>query len=116
MGSRISGVCIDTNDVGRATAFWSGMTGYKVEAAADEDATLAAPDGHGPGLFLQRVPEARSGKNRLHLDLATSDVPAEVNRAIELGATEVKSFLDAAGSGWVVLADPDGNQFCICAE
>lgn len=116
MGIRISGVGIDTNDVARATAFWSALTGYEVAESADDSATLAPADGNGPGLFLQLVPEPRNGKNRLHLDLATSDVAGEVDRAVELGATEVKSFVDAPGSGWVVLADTDGNQFCICAE
>jgi predicted enzyme related to lactoylglutathione lyase len=116
VGIRISGVCIDTNDVARATAFWSALTGFKVEEAADGHASLAAPDGTGPGLFVQLVPEPPAGKNRLHLDLETSDVAAEVDRAIELGATEVTSFVGHADGGWVVLADTDGNQFCICPE
>lgn len=115
MGIRISGVCIDTNDVVGATAFWSALTGYKVASSDEDGASLVTTDGTGPGLYVQLVPEPRVGKNRLHLDLQTSDVAAGVDRALELGATEVKSYVEADG-GWVVLADADGNQFCICPE
>ena len=65
------------------------------------------------GLSLQLVPEPRAGKNRLHLDLFTGDLAGEVDRIRDLGAVEVRRFDD---DGWVVLADPDGNQFCVVAS
>ena len=63
-------------------------------------------------IAFQQVPEAKSGKNRVHLDLHTDDVMAEVARAIELGASEVdrQAWDDFH---WIVLADPEGNEFCI---
>ena len=66
----------------------------------------------GPGLAFQKVDDPTPGKNRVHIDFATSDMEAEVKRLVELGATET-------GRGnfgefeWVVLADPDGNAFCV---
>ncbi|MPY93115.1 MAG: VOC family protein [Acidimicrobiia bacterium] len=115
MGVRIGNVGIDTNDLARASAFWQAMTGYEPGSADESSAVLADPTKGGPDLFLQVVPEPRVGKNRLHLDLFTADLPGEVARAQGLGATEVQRFVEGDG-GWIVLADPDGNQFCIVAE
>lgn len=115
MGVRVANVAIDTNDVATATTFWQSVTGYTV-ASSDDDATyLEDPNKTGPGLSLLRVPEPRNGKNRLHLDLYTSDLLGETERVKKLGAAEVRSFAEGDG-GWVILADPDGNEFCICAE
>lgn len=64
------------------------------------------------GLSLHRVPESRVGKNRVHLDLSTDDLAGQVDRISGLGATVVRRFDEG---GWVVLADTDGNQFCVIA-
>jgi predicted enzyme related to lactoylglutathione lyase len=116
VGIQISGVGIDTNDLEGAARFWTALTGYTVESRGNDYASLSDASGKGPDLYVQLVPEDRVGKNRLHLDLVTNDRDGEVARALELGATEVKNFVEPDGSGWVVLADTDGNQFCICAE
>ncbi|SCG45096.1 VOC family protein [Micromonospora coxensis] len=108
MGIRIGGVGIDTNDLAASTAFWQAATGYRVTSSDAASTYLTAPEGAGPHLFLQVVPERPTGKNRLHLDLVTGDVAGEVDRLQGLGATEVGRH-----DGWVVLADPDGNQFCV---
>lgn len=109
MGIRIGGVGIDTNDLAASTAFWQATTGYQVDSSDETSTYLTAPEGDGPSLFLQLVPEQRpAGKNRLHLDLAAENVSAEVERLRGLGATEVQKH-----DGWVVLADVDGNQFCV---
>jgi len=115
MGVRISNVTIDTNDLGAATAFWQGLTGYQAAGTGDGYAQLAPP-GDGVTLYLQVVPEPRQGKNRAHLDLTTGDLHGEVARAQGLGATEVARFVEGDAGGWVVLADTEGNQFCIVAE
>lgn len=112
MSISISNVCIDTNDLAGGTAFWQAVTGYQVASSDEGTVYLEAPDKSGVGLSLQVVPELRAGKNRLHLDLSTDDLAGEVARIRALGATEVQRFDDG---GWVVLADADGNQFCVVA-
>jgi predicted enzyme related to lactoylglutathione lyase len=108
----IGNICIDTNDLAGGTAFWQAVTGYEV-ASSDEGTTyLEDSNKSGVSLSLQAVPEGREGKNRLHLDLFTDDLVGEVARIRALGATEVRRFEDG---GWVVLADPGGNQFCVVA-
>ncbi|MEV0151222.1 MULTISPECIES: VOC family protein [unclassified Nonomuraea] len=110
MSISIGNICIDTNDLAGSTAFWQAVTGYQV-ASSDEGTTyLEDANKGGVGLSLQAVPEGREGKNRLHLDLSTDDLAGEVGRIRALGASEVRRF-----DGWVVLADPEGNQFCVVA-
>ncbi|MFG3704531.1 VOC family protein [Micromonospora sp. NPDC047670] len=112
MAISIGNVCIDTNDLAGGTAFWQAVTGYRVASSDDGATYLEDPDKAGVGLSLQAVPEPPAGKNRLHLDLVTDDLAGEVARIRALGATEVQRFDDG---GWVVLADRDGNQFCVVA-
>lgn len=110
MSVSIGNICIDTNDLAGSTAFWQAVTGYQV-ASSDEGTTyLEDSNKTGAGLSLQVVPEGREGKNRLHLDLFADDLAGEVDRIRALGATEMGRF-----DGWVVLADPEGNQFCVVA-
>ena len=90
----------------------------------DKYASRVDPDGAGPRLFFQRVPEPKTAKNRVHLDLAVSggrstpveerrrQVAAAVERAVAAGATRLKAY-DEAGQHWVVMADPEGNEFCL---
>ncbi|WP_420855842.1 VOC family protein [Thermoactinospora rubra] len=68
---------------------------------------VEGPSGR-PRLWFQRVPEAKTVKNRVHLDLRSDDLEAEVRRLVELGARELARHED-----WVVLADPEGNEFCL---
>ncbi|CAM3338679.1 VOC family protein [Occultella aeris] len=110
MSSSIGNITIDTTDLAGATAFWQQVTGYAVGSSDEGTAYLEDPAKSGVGLSLQNVPEPRVGKNRLHLDLFTSDLDGEVGRLQGLGAAEV-----ARHDGWVVLADTDGNQFCVVA-
>src|SRR5690349_15456739 len=97
------------------TAFWSGVTGYAVQSGDETYSYLVAADGGGPDLFLQRVPEPRVGKNRLHLDLVTTDLAEAGARVLDLGGTKVR---DSSGGPWLsaVYADPEGNQFCVSQE
>jgi len=111
MGVAIRNIGIDTNDLPRAVAFWQSVTGYEVSSSSDGDAYLVDPAKVGPGVSLLVVPEPKTGKNRLHLDLYTDDMDGEVTRIRDLGASEVQRY-----DGWVVLADLDGNQFCIISE
>lgn len=107
MGTRIGGITIDTNDLAASSAFWSAVTGYAVASTDEAGASLADPAG-GAGIYLQVVPEPATAKNRVHVDLVAEDVAVEVERIVGLGATEV-----ARHDGWTVLADTDGNHFCV---
>jgi predicted enzyme related to lactoylglutathione lyase len=113
-------VVIDGRDIDRLAAFWSAALGYERLDAWDPSylnlrPTAAGADG--PPLLLQRVPEDKSGKNRLHLDLHPDDGPATVDRLVSLGATVVGEvnidYLEAHGTAFQVMADPEGNEFCV---
>ena len=75
---------------------------------------LVAVRGAGPRILLQRVPEPKTVKNRLHLDLNVGEdrIRAEVDRLVGLGATEGQEFQDRSGH-WIVMTDPAGNEFCV---
>lgn len=114
MSLRIGSVSIDTNDLAGSTAFWTAVAGYKVDAQDETYAFLVDPEGTGPALCINVVPEKREGKNRLHLDLHTDDLLGEAARVEGLGAERLARHGEGA-AGWVVFADNDGNQFCVCA-
>ena len=78
--------------------------------------TLTDPTGRSPELVLQKVPEPKQGKNRVHLDLFGNDIEAEARRMESLGARRLSKepVLGPTGDRWIVMADPDGNEFCVC--
>ncbi|MFF9483344.1 VOC family protein [Streptomyces sp. NPDC014676] len=97
--------------------FWSTMLGNPLaddDKPGDPEALIADPSG-GPGLLFVRVPEGKTAKNRLHFDLRpTGRTRAEeVARAIGLGARQLADHTRPDGGGWVTLADPEGNEFCV---
>ena len=104
-------VTIDCADPTRLATFWSAATGL-AESWRYENAFVILGAGPGPRLGLQRVPEPKNGKNRAHVDWDTADRPAEVARLVELGATVVDEQV-TPGLTWTVLADPEGNEFCV---
>jgi predicted enzyme related to lactoylglutathione lyase len=106
-------VTMDCADPTRLAAFWSQAAGYRV--LADYDGfyvMLAPPGGEGLRLGLQKVPEERVTKNRAHVDWQAEDRETEVKRLVELGAT-VLDEQTVGGFAWTVLADPEGNEFCV---
>lgn len=137
-------VVFDAADPEQLAAFWGEALGYKEEdpptgfaswqAWAEANgipsgdwgnyASRVDPDGAGPRLFFQRVPEPKTAKNRVHLDLAVggdrgtppeqrrSRVEAAVERAVAAGATKLRAH-DERDQHWVVLQDPEGNEFCL---
>jgi len=109
----IGNVCINTTDTDASVAFWRAVTGYEVTSSGDGLTCLGAPDGSAVGLSLQLVADlgGEVGGNRLHLDLLTDDLVGEVARIRALGASEI-----ARHDGWVVLADLEGNHFCVAAS
>lgn len=111
-------VVIDCDDLSRAASFWSGVLGYVPETGqAPDDATyrtLVPEDGHGVEILLQRTADAKRAKNRVHLDLRTRELAAEVERVTALGAVRLtEEPLREYGWAWHVLADPAGNEFCV---
>ncbi len=135
---------IDCADPARLAEFWAQALRYQLQpppegfaswpealtawGVPEEDwnsaSAIVDPDGAGPRIFLQRVPEPKPGKNRVHLDVGVSDgadTPVErkrsqvlptVERLRGLGATEVRQ-VEEMGSFWVVMQDPEGNEFCV---
>jgi predicted enzyme related to lactoylglutathione lyase len=108
-------VVIDCGDLDRAAQFWASVLGYARRGGpGGRYQALVPADGHGVEILLQRVPDVKSGKNRLHLDLRTADLNSEVGRVVALGARRLTSEpVREEGWSWHILADPDGNEFCV---
>lgn len=108
-------VVLDCADLDRSADFWCGVLGYRAEPSpSGRYRQLLPADGNGFELLLQRVPEPKAGKNRMHLDLRVPDLDAEVARVVALGARSVTDRpLEEHGWVWRVLADPDDNEFCV---
>lgn len=135
----------DTADPGRQAQFWAGALAYQLQPPPDDfdswEAFLTAqgvpeerwndasaivdPDGKGPRIYFQRVPEGKTAKNRMHMDLNISGergvaiderkrrVTAEVARLQILGATDERGAIERDGEYWVRMNDPEGNEFCV---
>jgi len=119
MSARISSVTIDCTEPYALVGFWSQVTGFEEDpdngnAPADPEGLLLAPDGSLALLFIA-VPEGKTVKNRVHLDFRPTDRTrdAELDRLLAIGATVVADRRQPDGAGWVVLADPEGNEFCL---
>jgi Glyoxalase-like domain len=110
-------ITFDCTDPYALATFWAEVTGYQEDpdngnAPGDPEGLLLGPDGQ-PNLLFVTVPEPKTVKNRVHLDLAPDDRTRdqEVERLLALGASLVADRRRRDGSGWVVLADPEGNEF-----
>lgn len=119
MTSRIRHITFDCRDPYRQARFWAEVLGFVDEPdnpnePDDPEALVVDPKGLHPGLLFVPVPEPKELKNRIHLDLVP-DVrrDIEVDRLLELGATLVDDQRRPDGSGWAVLADPEGNELCV---
>jgi catechol 2,3-dioxygenase-like lactoylglutathione lyase family enzyme len=115
-------ITVDCADAFALAGFWSAVTGYPhhpENKAGEPFALLIAPDGEGPGILFQVVPDDRVGQpragRRLHLDVMPTDRTRdeEVARLKGLGATEHEDHRKPDGTGWVTMADPEGNLFCV---
>lgn len=117
MGLRWQCICIDSTDPAPLARWWSELLGWRITHEDDTEVVLEPPlgskeDGISPDILFLKVPEAKTVKDRLHIDLRPEDQAAEVARAEALGATRV-DIGQADDVTWVVLADPEGNEFCI---
>jgi predicted enzyme related to lactoylglutathione lyase len=103
------------DDLERQTAFWQAALGYarRDDGASDDFVLLGPSDGVGPNLSLDNVRSELQIPPRLHLDLYAEDQTAEVERLKALGATEVHWDKRPPDADYVILADPEGNRFCV---
>ncbi len=109
------GLVLDCADPERLAGFWAAALGYVNLGAAGSYVALFPDGAPGPKLLLQRVAEPKTVKNRMHLDLEVADIQAEADRLVALGATRVSEGpCSEHGSTWLLMHDPEGNEFCIC--
>ena len=113
MPMKIANITLDCEEPLKVAEFWSKALGLTFDDGASEFFVSMSPaDSHGPNLFFAKVPEAKSTKNRQHLDFESDDPVAEVARLVELGATHVADK-NEWGHAWSIMADPEGNEFCV---
>ncbi|HJR24290.1 MAG TPA: VOC family protein [Acidimicrobiales bacterium] len=109
------GLVLDCGDPLALADFWAPALDYVSVGEVGSYVALFPNGRPGPKLLLQRVSEPRVAKNRMHLDIEVADIEAEATRLVALGATRVQDeTLSEHGSTWILMADPEGNEFCIC--
>jgi catechol 2,3-dioxygenase-like lactoylglutathione lyase family enzyme len=112
---RIGSIVLRVDDLRLQAEFWQAVLGYvRLDDGTSDDFVLLGPrDGIGPYLSLDQVRSTLQIPPRLHLDLYTEDQTAEVERLIALGATEIQWDKRPPDADYVILADPEGNRFCV---
>lgn len=109
------GLVIDGIDAKALASFWADALGYVNVGAAGSYVLLLPNEGSQPKLLLQQVPEPKTIKNRMHLDIETPDIRTEADRLEALGARRVSvDAMREQGNTWILMSDPEGNEFCIC--
>ena len=109
------GLVLDCADPDKLAAFWTAALDYINVGAAGAYVALYPHAGDGPKLLLQRVNEPKATKNRMHLDIHAPDIHAEARRLSALGAIRVADTpTHEHGSTWILMADPEGDEFCVC--
>ena len=105
---------LDCADPARLAEFWRPALDYR-DYYVDDKLAVLVPNGQtGSPLLLQRVPEPKVGKNRMHLDVVVDDVEAEVRRLQALGAHRIDDGVQSfGGTRWVRMSDPEQNEFCV---
>ena len=111
-------VVIDCSDPKQLAEFWAPALGYvDVGWPHEPYVVLVAPEGDRPHILLQGVDEPKQGKNRVHIDVYAKDIEAEARRLEDLGAQRLpEGSFHEHGVNWIVMSDPEGNEFCVCDE
>ncbi len=117
MSLRWQNICIDGDDPLTLGRWWAELLGWRITDEEPDEVVLEPPagspqDGVSPDILFIKVPEPKTVKDRIHIDLRPEDQAAEVGRAEGLGARRV-DVGQSESDTWVVLADPEGNEFCI---
>jgi predicted enzyme related to lactoylglutathione lyase len=115
MDIRVGMVVVDCADPLRLAEFWSQATGYAMQESDERWAWIKGSDGGAAEIGFQRVPEPKAGKNRVHVDLHTDDEEREAQRIEALGARRLY-VSDNPEDIFITLADPEGNEFCVCRD
>lgn len=111
---RVGSIVLRVDNLRRQAAFWAAALDYVPREEQSDDFVLLRPrDGVGPNLSLDQVRSEIHIPPRIHLDLYTDDQAGEVERLIALGATEVHWSKRPPDADYVILADPEGNRFCV---
>jgi predicted enzyme related to lactoylglutathione lyase len=106
---------LDCSNPERLMEFWRQALSYRVYYADASIAVLVPEDGSASPLVLQKVPEPRVGKNRMHLDIVADEIEPEIERLQALGARRLHDDVrSVAGTRWATLSDPEDNEFCVC--
>ena len=113
MAAKFTELVIDAADPRQLGAWWAQVLNWEIKASDPEGTEVAGPPGAGPMLVFVPVPEAKTVKNRIHIDLSPvgCDQTQEVERLLGLGAR--RADVGQGEQTWVVLADPEGNEFCV---
>lgn len=115
MALSVEMVTFDCSDPAKLAGWWAAQFGGTTqELLADEFVAVTLPEG--PKLGFQKVPDPTPGKNRVHLDFSAADVDGEASRLTAAGATEAGRHKFGDNFRWVVLADPEGNVFCVVGQ
>ncbi len=114
MTDRSLGLVLDTTDPQELAPFWATALGYMVIADVDNYVLLMPEDAPGPKLLLQRVPERKTTKNRVHFDIEVRDIERVASELERAGARRISDVQEEHGSHWIVMNDPHGNEFCVC--
>ncbi|SFS32011.1 VOC family protein [Saccharopolyspora flava] len=117
MSSRLAVVVIDAHDTEKVASFWCDVLGWSVVERDEDGIAIGPADGSWPRIDVYRVPESKTVKNRLHFDLRADDrtTAEELERLEALGARRV-DVGQPPDVTWVVLADPEGNEFCLLSR
>jgi len=118
MSASVYAVTFDCSNAATLAQFWSGVLGRPTDPDTSEEFASIGLQNAGaaqPGLMFNKVPEGKTAKNRVHLDLLAATLETEVDRLLALGANRLGDF-DEGGSRWVTLADPEGNEFDVIAK
>jgi len=116
MSNSVLGLSIDCADAAKLAQFWADVLGREVNPRPTTEFAAIDANGstQGPRLAFHQVPEAKTLKNRLHLDLISSEFAAETDRLLSLGATRVND-IEQSGARWTTFRDPEGNEFDLVA-
>ncbi len=107
------GVTFDCAHPKVMATYWAQTLGYVEEGTDAEYAAIIDSEGRRPRILFMRVPEPKVVKNRIHLDLHVADMQVQVERLLTLGGKRFRMEEDEDGDVWTVMADPEGNEFCV---
>ncbi|MEV4483559.1 VOC family protein [Micromonospora coxensis] len=114
MTSVWASLTVDARDPARLARWWAEALGYQVVTEKPDEVEIRQSAERLPGIVFVPVTDDKHTKNRLHIDLRPTDLEAEVERLVDMGARHVD--IGQGEVGWTVLADPEGNEFCVLRQ